>query len=71
MDKKITELKGDMNRKISELEGRMGERFSVVGEGLERLSGRVEGLGSAFTGYQEFLLSFWLVRGLLVGIREA
>jgi hypothetical protein len=38
---------------------------------LERLSGRVKRLGSAFTGYREFFVEFLVSEGLLVGIREA
>jgi hypothetical protein len=60
-----------MDKKISELEGRMGGRFSVVGEGLERLSGRVERLGSAFYWLSGVFVEFLVSEGLLVGIREA
>jgi hypothetical protein len=63
MDKKFTELKGIWIRKLVSWRGGWVEDLVLWGRDWRGLSGRVERLGSAFTGYREFLLSFWLVRG--------
>lgn len=64
-EKRSGELRGEMDKRISELREEMSERFSVMEERLERLSSRIERLGFAFTGYQEFFVEFLVSEGVI------